>query len=134
MVQTYAPHSPAVQFARHNDFEGFAQQELDQRRAFRYPPFTHVVIVASRGKHEARAEFALQTLHRRLLVDLPEEVIMGEPAPCAMAKAHGQFRYQLLLRTPKIRPLCRHLRQVIEATGLPEDVIVTWDVDPVSLL
>lgn len=134
VVQTYAPHSPAVQFSRHNDFEGFAQQELEQRKLFQYPPFAHVVIVASRGKHQARAEFALQTLHRRLLVDLPEDTLMGEPAPCAMAKAHGQFRYQLLLRSPKIRPLCRHLRQVLGATALPEDVIVTWDVDPVSLL
>jgi primosomal protein N' (replication factor Y) len=134
VVQTYAPHSPAVQFSRHNDFEGFVQQELDQRRAFHYPPFTHVVILASRGKHQARAEFALQTLHRRLVVDLPEGVIMGEPAPCALAKSHGQFRYQLLLRTPKIRPLCRHIQQVMQATTLPEDVIVTWDVDPVSLL
>jgi primosomal protein N' (replication factor Y) len=134
VVQTYAPHSPAVQFSRHNDFEGFAQQELEQRRAFHYPPYTHVVILASRGKHETMAEFALKTLHRRLLEGLAEDVIMGEPAPCAMAKAHGQFRYQLLLRTTKIRPLCRHIQQVMQATALPADVIVTWDVDPVSLL
>lgn len=134
VVQTYAPHSPAVQFSRHNDFEGFAQQELEQRRAFHYPPYTHVIILASRGKHQALAELALQTLHRRLLEALPEGVIMGEPAPCALAKSHGQFRFQLLLRTPKIRPLCRYVRQIVEATTLPEEVIVTWDVDPVSLL
>ncbi|MCB1275436.1 primosomal protein N' [Prosthecobacter sp.] len=134
VVQTYAPHSPAVQFSRHNDFEGFAEQELEQRRAFHYPPYTHVVLLASRGKHENMAEFALQTLHRRLLEGLPDDVIMGEPAPCAMAKAHGQFRYQLLLRALKIRPLCRHIQQVVQATKLPADVIVTWDVDPVSLL
>ena len=59
---------------------------------------------------------------------------MGEPAPCAMAKAHGQFRFQLLLRAVKIRPLCRYIQQVMKATTLPADVIVTWDVDPVSLL
>ncbi|MBB5032812.1 replication restart helicase PriA [Prosthecobacter vanneervenii] len=134
VVQTYAPHSPAVQFSRHNDFAGFAQQELEQRRAFHYPPYTHVVILASRGKHQAMAEFALKTLHRRLLEGLSEEVLMGDPAPCAMAKAHGQYRFQLLLRTPKIRPLCRHIQQVLQSTSLPADVIVTWDVDPVSLL
>jgi primosomal protein N' (replication factor Y) len=93
-----------------------------------------VVILASRGKHQALAELALQTLHRRLLVDLPEDVIIGEPAPCALAKSHGQFRFQLLLRTPKIRPLCRRIHQVMQSTTLPEEVIVTWDVDPVSLL
>ena len=83
---------------------------------------------------QAMAEFALQTLHERLLEGLSEDVLMGEPAPCAMAKAHGQFRYQLLLRAAKIRPLCRHIQQVLQATSLPQDVIVTWDVDPVSLL
>ncbi len=134
MVQTHAPHSPAVQFSRHNDYEGFAQQELEQRRAFHYPPFLHVVILVSRGKHQALAELALQTLHRRLTTDLPEGVIMGEPAPCALAKSHGQFRFQLLLRTQKIRPLGRHIRRVMQETALPEEVIVTWDVDPVSLL
>lgn len=134
MVQTYAPHTPAVQFARHNDFDGFAQQELEHRQVFHYPPYTHVVMLHSRGKHQTRAEFALQTLHRRLLDGLPEGAVMGEPAPCALAKAHGQFRFQLLLRAEKIRPLTRHIRQVIRSTTLPQDVVVVWDVDPVSLL
>ena len=134
MVQTYAPHTPAVQFARHTDFEGFAQQELEHRSAFSYPPFTHVVLISSRGKHETRAEFALQTLHRRLLEGLPEGALMGEPAPSALAKAHGQYRFQLLLRSDKIRALTRHIQAVIRATSIPQDVIVVWDVDPVSLL
>ncbi len=134
MVQTYAPHTPAVQFSRHNDFEGFAQQELEHRQTFHYPPFTHVVLISSRGKHQALAEFALQTLHRRLLDKLPTGAIMGEPAPSALSKAHGQFRFQLLVRSNKIRQLTRHIQQVIRGTTLPQDVIVVWDVDPVSLL
>lgn len=134
MVQTYAPHTPAVQFARHNDFEGFAQQELEHRQAFRYPPFSHVVLISSRGKHQARAEFALQTLHRRLADGLPDEVVMGEPVPSPLAKAHGQFRFHLLLRTPRIRALTAHIHRVLRSITLPDDVIVVWDVDPVSLL
>jgi len=134
MVQTYAPHTPAVQFARHNDYEGFAQQELEHRQAFRYPPFTHVVLISARGKHQARAEFALQTLHRRLVEGLPDGTVMGEPSPSALAKAHGQFRFQLLLRADKIRGLTSHIHKVIRSTTLPDDVTVVWDVDPVSLL
>ncbi|MFM2143363.1 MAG: primosomal protein, partial [Verrucomicrobiota bacterium] len=97
-------------------------------------PFTHVVLISARGKHQARAEFALQTLHRRLAESLPEGTLMGEPSPSALAKAHGQFRFQLLLRADKIRVLTRHIHQVVASTSLPEDVIVVWDVDPVSLL
>ncbi|HYF36862.1 MAG TPA: primosomal protein N' [Prosthecobacter sp.] len=133
-VQTYAPHSPAIQFSRHNDFEGFTQQELEHRQAFKFPPYSHVVLISSRGKHQAMAEFALQTLHKRLAHGLPEGTMMGEPSPSALAKAHGQYRFSLLLRSEKIRPLTRHIQSVIESTTLPEEVIVVWDVDPVQLM
>lgn len=133
-VQTYAPHSPAIQFSRHNDFEGFSQQELEHRQAFKYPPYSHVVLISSRGKHQAMAEFALQTLHKRLATGLPEGTLMGEPSPSALAKAHGQFRFSLLLRSEKIRPLTRHIQSIIDSTTLPEEVIVVWDVDPVQLM
>lgn len=133
-IQTFTPHSPAIQFARHNDFEGFAQQELEQRQQFRYPPFTHVVLISSRGEHQARAEFALQTLCRRLHEGLPEEVILGEPVPSPLSKAHGQYRFQLLLRSARVRALARHIQRVIRGTTLPADVTVVWDVDPVQLL
>jgi len=133
-VQTYAPHSPAIQFSRHNDFEGFVQQELEHRQAFKYPPYSHVVLISSRGKHQTQAEFTLQTLHKRLANGLPAGTIMGEPSPAALSKAHGQFRFQLLLRSEKIRPLARHIQNVVESLTLPQDVIVVWDVDPVQLM
>ncbi len=132
-VQTHAPHSPAIQFARHNNFEGFADQELEHRRAFQYPPYSHMVLISSRGKHEAQAEFTLQTLHKRLEQGLPEGTVMGEPTPSSLAKAHGQFRFQLLLRTDRIRTLARHMQTVMDTLSPPPDILVTWDVDPVSL-
>jgi len=132
-VQTHAPHSPAIQFSRHNNFEGFCEQELEHRQAFKYPPYSHMVLVSSRGKHQTQAEFTLQTLHKRLLQGLPEGTIMGEPTPSSLAKAHGQFRFQLLMRTDRIRPLARHIQTVMETLSPPPDILVTWDVDPVSL-
>jgi primosomal protein N' (replication factor Y) len=133
LVQTFTPHSPAIQFSRHNDFEGYAQQELEHRRLFEYPPFSHVLLITSRGKHQVQAEFALQTLARRLREGLPEGVIMGEPCPAPLAKAHGQYRFQLLLRTPKIRALSRHVQSVVKSLTLPAEVTVIWDVDPMNL-
>jgi primosomal protein N' (replication factor Y) len=132
-VQTYAPHSPAIQFSRHNDFEGFSQQELEHRQAFKYPPYSHVVLISSRGKHEAQAEFTLTTLHKRLAAKLPPGTLMGEPSPSSLTNAHGQFRFQLMMRSDRIRPLARYIQSVVESITLPQDIIVTWDVDPVNL-
>lgn len=132
-VQTYAPHSPAIQFSRHNDFEGFVQQEIEHRQAFKYPPFSHMVMISSRGKHETQAEFTLQTLHKRLAANLPQGTLMGDPTPSSLTKAHGQFRFQLLLRSERIRPLARYIQSVIQTVSPPQDIIVTWDVDPINL-
>ena len=133
-IQTSTPHSPAVQFARHADFEGFSEQELEQRQQWRYPPYVHVVLIGARGKEASHAEFALQTLTGRIKKGLPPGVIMGEPCPCPLEKAHGQYRFQLMIRTEKIRPLVAHLQRTLSEMTFPEDVIVTWDVDAMSLL
>jgi primosomal protein N' (replication factor Y) (superfamily II helicase) len=132
-VQTFAPHSPAVQYSRHTDYEGFAQQELQQREGFHYPPYEHVMLMTSRSKNQAMAEFVLQNFAQRLQPLLPEGTRIGEPMPSPLAKAHGQFRYQLLLRTPKIRTIARLVHSVADGMTIPPDVILTWDVDAISM-
>ncbi|GAA5478767.1 primosomal protein N' [Haloferula helveola] len=62
-VQTFTPHIPSIQFARHHDFDGFAEQELEMRRQFHFPPFTRCAVLTSRSTHEHRAEYTLETLH-----------------------------------------------------------------------
>jgi primosomal protein N' (replication factor Y) len=133
-VQTRAPQTPAVQFARHTDFEGYADQECEQRQAFRYPPFSHVILIVCRSKRENLAEMTLNTLAARLEEGLPEDALCGMPLPCALAKAHGQYRFQLLLRAERVRPLARHIQQVMRAFQIPTEVIITCDVDPMQLM
>ncbi len=133
-IQTYAPHSPAIQFARHADFAGYAEQELEQRKHFHYPPYTHVVMIGCRGKQHTLAEFTLQTFSKRILQDLPVGTHHGEPCPSPLEKSHSQYRFQWLLRTAKVRPLLVHLQSVLSAMTLPEDIILTWDVDAMSLM
>lgn len=133
-VQSYTPFSPAIQFARHHDFEGFWDQEIDFRRQWDYPPFTHLVLVSVRSEHQARAEFSAQTLARRLAENLPAGVVVGEPAPAPLEKSHGQFRYHLTLRTRAIVKLTRHIKGVLDKLPFPEGVITTVDVDAYQLM
>ncbi|MDB4490772.1 primosomal protein N' [bacterium] len=133
IIQTSTPHSPSIQFARHHDFDGFVAQELNVRQQFQYPPFTHLALLLARSSHERRAEFTLQTLHRKLAEDLPDQVILGDPIPSPLTKSHSQFRFQLLMRGPNARILSHHLNKILRATPTPEDVIVTGDLDAYDL-
>ncbi|NNC90588.1 MAG: primosomal protein N', partial [Akkermansiaceae bacterium] len=79
IIQTFTPHSPSIQFARHHDYDGFADQELEFRRNFSYPPFTHVALLTTKSRNERLAEFTLQNLHHRLEQDLPGQISLGVP-------------------------------------------------------
>ena len=71
IVQTFTPHSPSIQFARRHDFDGYAEQEMELRRRYLFPPFAHCAVLTTRSAHERRAEFTLQTLRLRLAENLP---------------------------------------------------------------
>ena len=133
LIQTFTPHSPSVQFARHHDYEGFSDQELEFRKSFSYPPFSHCIILTCRSKNASLAEFTLQTLHKRLLKKLPDHILLGEPLPSPLSKAAGQFRFQLMLRSESPRSMSQYIKSIIVDLAIPDEVYLAIDVDPLYL-
>ena len=132
IVQTFTPHSPSIQFARKHDFDGFSEQEMEFRREYSFPPYAHCAVLTSRSTHERRAEFTLQTLHLRLGENLPNGITLGEDLPSPLIRSHGQFRFQITLRSHRARPLTNHVQQILAKTPLPEDVTVVFDMDALN--
>ncbi len=133
-VQTYTPFSPSIQFARHHDFAGYFQQELEFRERCDFPPFKHAILITVRSPHEARAKFSAETLVRRLRESLGSEFILGDPTPAPLEKLQGQFRFHILIRGEAIMRLSRIVRETLDKLPFPEDVTVAVDVDPYQLL
>jgi primosomal protein N' (replication factor Y) len=133
-VQTYTPFSPSIQFARHHDFAGYFQQELEFRERCDFPPFKHAVLITVRSPHEARAKLSAETLVRRLKENLGSEFILGEATPAPLEKLQGQFRFHILMRGEAIVRLSRLVRETLDKLPLPEDVLASVDVDPYQLL
>jgi primosomal protein N' (replication factor Y) (superfamily II helicase) len=133
VVQTYTPHHPSIQFARHHDFDGFADYELAMRRQFKHPPFSHLALITSRSVHLERAEFSLKTLHARLKRNLAPEISLTDPLPSPLVKSHDQWRFQIVLKSSGARKLATHIREVMRELTFPDDVVVTVDIDPYSM-
>jgi primosomal protein N' (replication factor Y) (superfamily II helicase) len=133
-VQSFTPFHPAIQFARHHDFDGFWEEEIAHRRQFDYPPFTHMVLIQVRSPHQTRGQFSAETLARRLQEVLPPDTTLSNPAPAPLEKSHGNYRFHVMLRTRAITRLSRALRAVLDKLTFPEDVVVTVDVDAYQLL
>lgn len=133
-VQTYTPFSPSIQFARHHDFAGYFEQELEFRERCDFPPFKHAVLITVRSGHEGRAKLSAETLVRRLKETLGSEFILGDATPAPLEKLQGQYRFHILIRGEAIMRLSRLVRETLDKLPFPEDVAVAVDIDPYQLL
>ena len=129
IVQTYSPEHYAIQAASRQDYPSFYNQEMDYRRQFGYPPFSHLVrlsyshINSSLCQREAErmGNFLLIERDRRGIADLS---IIG-PAPAFIARLRGRFWWQIILRGSDPA-------EFIADISLPRGWII--DVDPVGLV
>jgi primosomal protein N' (replication factor Y) (superfamily II helicase) len=133
-VQSSTPFSPSIQFARHHNFEGFWEQEIEIRERCDYPPFLHLLLIHVRSEHQRLAEFTAQTIHRRISEQVDSSVTVNAAGPSPIERTKGFYRYQILLRTRSIRRLSGAIRSIIDKLTLPEEVRVIVDVDPYQLL
>jgi len=133
-VQSSTPFSPAIQFARHHNFEGFWEQESEFRERCEYPPFVHLLMIHVRSEHQRRAEFTAETIHRRLAEHLSPGTTLNAVVPAPIERSKGYYRFQILIRTKTIRQASHSARSVLQKLTFPDDVQVSVDVDPYQVL
>jgi len=134
-VQAFTPFHPAIQYARRHDFLGFYDQEIEFRGQLKYPPLSRIALLTLKGRNEEKVKFSADHLKRELQKATTElkDLILAGPAPSPLLRAETYYRYQIMLRTPKMTLLSRRLADVTTALVLPEDVTLSVDIDPVAL-
>lgn len=132
IVQTFTPSSPSIQHARHHDFAGFYEQEISFREAFRHPPFSRMLLVQVRSVSPEKASLAASAVEKAFRDAAPSSVEVSVAAPAPLERAHGQYRFHVVLKASSGALLGRLAREV--SVSLPRDVVMTVDVDPYSLM
>ena len=136
VVQTYFPEHPAVVAAAQHDSAAFAGRELEERRAFHYPPAVRLVSLRFSGADEAAVRaLALEVAARAAVHPDSGAVERLGPAPAAPARLRNRYRYHMLLRSPDLRALramVSALRSAEPARG--RAVRLEVDIDPIETL
>jgi primosomal protein N' len=89
-----------------------------------------------RARNEDKARLSADYVKGELEKGLVEfrDLILAGPAPSPLLKAETYYRYQLMLRTHQMSKLSLSLAKLLQSFKLPEDVLMTVDIDPVNLL
>jgi primosomal protein N' (replication factor Y) len=134
IVQTLYPDHYSVQLACRQDYPAFYERELRFRLAMRYPPAVSVINAIVRGRTYAGAmdDAADIVARMRQREEQGEFRVLG-PAPAPLGKLRGEYRAQLLVKSPNRRKMREALQAVI--ADRPELARrTTIDVDPISVL
>jgi primosomal protein N' (replication factor Y) len=134
IVQTFSPGSPSLQHARHHDLAGFYEQEIAFREAFRHPPFSRMLLVRIRSISAEKASRTATSASAWLRKNAPASVEVSDAAPAPLEKSHGQYRYHIILKAPSGAALGRLGRDLVSLFTIPEEVVMTLDVDPYSMM
>ncbi|MFH0939696.1 MAG: primosomal protein N' [Planctomycetota bacterium] len=162
IVQTHLPKDPAIRAAAQHDYETFSLNELRERRAYSYPPFTRLARIVIRGKDQQQTKLAAETVAEALRTEsrlkfaaesnqktvpqasrLPSVAqpsdlitcsILG-PAEAPLAKLEGYFRQHILLKAVSSEILSEILLgPVRETINKLKKVAVVVDVDALAML
>ncbi len=111
IVQTYSPEHPAVVAAAAHDYEAFAAEELEIRRALHYPPFGALVYLAIVGRDQAAVRRTAQAYAQALRDGVAAEVL--GPAPFAVARVNGEWRYRIAIKSERSEPVTAFIRATL---------------------
>ncbi len=134
IVQTFSPAHPSLQFAKSHDFDGFAAHELEMRKNFGHPPFSHLVLLTARADMQQKAEFAARLVVQHLEKSVPHSIMVSPAAPAPLARVRGMYRYQIVVRGQQIRAMTKAIKETLACLKLPKETHVAVDVDPMAVL
>ncbi|MFP5520227.1 MAG: primosomal protein N', partial [Bdellovibrionia bacterium] len=139
-IQTYNTEHESVTFSVKHDFFGFAEHELEVRKALNYPPFGRLAGVRVQGAKLDQAErmsqlFAHRCRQLKEQFKIYNEIEVLGPAEAPLAKLRNQFRFHVLIKAPNAQLLNTFCRQALGTEDwIVAGVKISVDVDPMNLL
>ncbi len=134
IIQAYHPEHPIIRQVIDNDYEAMYRQQIADRRAFNYPPYSRLVIISVLHPDEKLVNRASDKLAEMLRQDFPKQVL-GPEYP-VVSRIRNQFIKNImikLVRSPRLSEDKAKLQQRSQSFLLEKEwkpVRLIFNVDP----
>jgi primosomal protein N' (replication factor Y) len=141
IIQTQNEKHFALQMVLNNNYKGFYEKEISDREKMGFPPFTRIALIEAKDQSNEKAKGAI-TAYYNELKKFGKWLKISPPTPALISKLKGQFRYQILIKSPKETDAGgKTLRKAIldsfaefNRKSRYKDVRLIYDVDPQSVI
>ena len=133
VIQTSQPTHPVIRFVASGDYHGMALSELAERKAFGYPPYSHLIRLLLRHEDYNLLHHASHALAEVLRKKFGARV-MG-PVSAALEMLRGEHRSEIIVKIEsgasmqRARTLLREAVKAVEGDPKYKTVKIATDVD-----
>ena len=135
LIQSYNPQQAVVQTILAQDYHGFFDTEIEERRLFNYPPFTRIIKLTVKDRSHQTASEAVGQLYQLLVKAFGQPMVLGPITP-SIARIRDKYLRELYLKVGRnknisgVKEIVRsHNTQIITQKAFKSTTIVV-DVDP----
>ncbi|WP_299209569.1 primosomal protein N' [uncultured Dokdonia sp.] len=97
LVQTYNPYHQILQQVSANKFDAMYEEQLEERRNFKYPPFYRLIRVTLKHRDYQKIEEASIWTAKALRQVLGADAVLGPETP-PVARIRNQYRRNVLIK------------------------------------
>ena len=142
IVQTHDAESPLLGSVMRGNFAAFATTELTARKECFLPPHCHLAVIGfSSASLKLVGDWAMMyamSLRNYFQTSQASQTsqtcLVGDAAPCALEKAEGRFRWQVVLRSASAAAITKAWRWISSVRPAPKGLRITLDVDAFNLI
>ncbi|SHL41251.1 replication restart DNA helicase PriA [Fibrobacter sp. UWT2] len=113
LIQTLKPSEPIMQFAVNHDFIGFANKEMEDRRAAFYPPFCKLVEISCGSRDEDLLRHTVERLEALLRAN--KNLMVLGPVDAFVPVVQNVHWAKLYIKTQDLAPVRKVLHPIINA-------------------
>ncbi len=135
IVQTYTPNHHILEYASRHDYLGFFSHELEERRAFAFPPFARIINIYLKHRDSATVAECASKFATSLRAVFSHRV--SAPQEPAVSRVQALYIRKIMLKIEpaasmkSVKDILRQKYVELSASPLMRGLTVYYDVDPV---
>lgn len=136
IIQTFNPDHYAIQYAKHHDYEGFYQQEMQLRHTWQYSPFFFTIQLKIGHEKQAEAAKIAYQLADWLKPYLGPQTVMLGPSAGSVARLKNKYYFRIVIKYRDGKTLLPALSELMQ-TGQElqrQHATLTIDRDPMTFV
>lgn len=135
IIQTYTPTHPVLDYALRHDYLGFYAHELEERRAFSFPPFSRIINIYLKHRDLTTLIECARKFSKSLSEVFGSRVTPPQEPP--VARVNSMYIRKIMLKVEasasmkNVKNILRQRYIELNASPLMRGLTVYYDVDPV---